>query len=119
MGSDRTKVNNTNWGKNGEGWVWILWGFGIGLLLLAKFLDLKMFEAKHKLAKKDSAEMKGVIKHLNSVDWRKKLQWSREALIEIKEEVVDQTDLCEKHTDRIKILEEEQKIIQDQLNNAD
>ncbi len=48
--------------------------------ILAKFLDLKMFEAKHKLAKKDSAEMKGVIKHLNSTDWRKKLQWYQEAI---------------------------------------
>jgi len=86
--------------------------------ILAKFLDLKMFEAKHKLAKKDSAEMKGVIKHLNSVDWRKKLQWSREALIEIKEEVADQTDLCDKHSARIKVLEDEQKIIQDQLDNV-
>ena len=86
--------------------------------ILAKFLDLKMFEAKLKLAKKDSAEMKGVIKHLNSVDWRKKLQWSREALIEIKEEVADQTDLCEKHSVRIKVLEEEQKIIEDQLENV-
>ena len=86
--------------------------------ILAKFLDLKMFEAKHKLAKKDSAEMKGVIKHLNSIDWRKKLQWSREALIEIKEEVECQTTLCEKHTARTKELQEEEKIIQDQLNNV-
>jgi len=86
--------------------------------ILAKFLDLKMFEAKHKLAKKDSAEMKGVIKHLNSTDWRKKLQWSREALIEIKEEVECQTVLCKKHTARTKELQEEEKIIQDQLNNV-
>ena len=86
--------------------------------ILAKFLDLKMFEAKHKLSKKDSAETKGVIKHLNSVDWRKKLQWSREALIEIKEEVTGQTDLCEKHSTRIKVLKEEQKIIQDQIDNV-
>jgi DNA repair exonuclease SbcCD ATPase subunit/DNA repair exonuclease SbcCD nuclease subunit len=86
--------------------------------ILAKFLDLKMFEAKHKLAKKDSSEMKGVIKHLNSIDWRKKLQWSREALIEIKEEVADQTDLCEKHAARVNELGEERKTIQDQLDSV-
>lgn len=86
--------------------------------ILAKFLDLKMFEAKHKLAKKDSAETKGVIKHLNSIDWRKKLQWSREALLEIKEEVADQSDLCKKHSSRIEELQQEQKIIQDQLDNV-
>ena len=86
--------------------------------ILAKFLDLKMFEAKHKLAKKDSAEMKGVIKHLNTVDWRKKLQWSREALIEINEEVATQSHLCEKHKSRIEELKQEQKIIQNQLNSV-
>ena len=86
--------------------------------ILAKFLDLKMFEAKHKLAKKYSAEMKGVIKHLNTVDWRKKLQWSREALIEINEEVATQSHLCEKHKSRIEELKQEQKIIQNQLNSV-
>jgi DNA repair exonuclease SbcCD ATPase subunit/predicted phosphodiesterase len=86
--------------------------------ILAKFLDLKMFEAKHKLAKKDSAELKGVLKHLQSMDWKKKLQWSREALLEIKEEVESQTSLCEKHTNRIEELKEEQKIIQDQLDSV-
>ncbi len=84
--------------------------------ILAKFLDLKMFEAKHKLAKKDSAEKKGVIKHLNSTDWRKKLKWNQEALSEILEDVADQTDLCEKHTARTNILLEEQRTIEDQIS---
>jgi DNA repair exonuclease SbcCD ATPase subunit/DNA repair exonuclease SbcCD nuclease subunit len=83
--------------------------------VLAKFLDLKMFEEKHKLAKKDSAEMKGVIKHLNSIDWAKKLKWNQEALAEILEDIADQNDLCEKHTARVNILLEEQKSIQDQI----
>ena len=39
MGSDRTKVDNTTWGKNGEGWFWVLSGFAFGLLILAAFLD--------------------------------------------------------------------------------
>jgi len=83
--------------------------------ILAKFLDLKMFEEKHKLAKKDSAEMKGVIKHLNTTDWRKKLRWNQEALSEILEDIADQSDLCEKHTARIKDLSEEQKVIEEQM----
>ena len=84
--------------------------------ILAKFLDLKMFEEKHKLAKKESAEKKGVIKHLNTTDWRKKLKWNQEALSEILEDVADQTDLCEKHTARINILLEEQRSIEDQIS---
>jgi len=85
--------------------------------ILAKFLDLKMFEEKHKLAKKDSAEKKGVIKHLNSVDWRKKLKWNQEALSEILEDIANQSDLCEKHAARTKDLLEEQKIIEEQLRS--
>ena len=84
--------------------------------ILAKFLDLKMFEEKHKLAKKDSAEKRGVIKHLNSVDWRKKLNWNQEALSEILEEIADQTDLCDKHTSRVNVLLEEQRTIEDQIS---
>jgi len=85
--------------------------------ILAKFLDLKMFEEKHKLAKKDSAEKKGVIKHLNSVDWRKKLKWNQEALSEILEDIANQSDLCEKHAARTKDLLGEQKIIEEQLRS--
>ncbi len=84
--------------------------------ILAKFLDLKMFEEKHKLAKKDSAEKRGVIKHLNSTDWRKKLKWNQEALSEILEDIADQSDLCEKHTSRINTLSEERRIIEDQIS---
>ena len=86
--------------------------------ILAKFLDLKMFEEKHKLAKKESAEMKGVIKHLNSTDWRKKLKWNQEAMAEILEDIANQTDLCEKHTARINDLIEEQRIIEDQISSV-
>ena len=86
--------------------------------ILAKFLDLKMFEEKHKLAKKDSAEKKGVIKHLNSTDWRKKLKWNQEALSEILEDIADQSDLCEKHTSRINILTEERRTIEDQISTV-
>jgi len=86
--------------------------------ILAKFLDLKMFEAKHKLAKKDSAEMKGIIKHLNSTNWPKKLEWNKEALEEILEDVEKQTLLCEKHTNRIAELEEEKSLIKSQIETV-
>ena len=63
--------------------------------ILAKFLDLQMFEEKHKLAKKDSAELKGIIKHLGAIDWNKKLVHGQEALEEILEEIEQQSGLCE------------------------
>jgi len=84
--------------------------------ILAKFLDLKMFEEKHKLAKKESAEKRGVIKHLNSTDWRKKLKWNQEALCEILDDISNQKALCEKHNDRMGVLSSERRSIEDQIS---
>ena len=87
--------------------------------ILAKFLDLQMFEEKHKLAKKDSAELKGIIKHLSTIDWHKKLVHGQEALEEILEEIAQQSGLCEKLKARIKELEEESDLIEDQLRSVE
>ena len=87
--------------------------------ILAKFLDLQMFEEKHKLAKKDSAELKGIIKHLSTIDWNKKLVHGQEALEEILEEIEQQSGLCVKLKARIKELEVEHDLIQDQLRSAE
>tara|TARA_R100000030_G_scaffold87896_1_gene71758 strand:- start:1420 stop:3045 length:1626 start_codon:yes stop_codon:yes gene_type:complete len=87
--------------------------------ILAKFLDLQMFEEKHKLAKKDSAELKGIIKHLGAIDWNKKLVHGQEALEEILEEIEQQSGLCEKLKARIKELEEESDLIEDQLRSVE
>ena len=87
--------------------------------ILAKFLDLQMFEEKHKLAKKDSAELKGIIKHLSTIDWNKKLVHGQEALEEILEEIEQQSGLCVKLKARIKELEVEHDLIQDQLRSVE
>ena len=68
--------------------------------ILAKFLDLQIFDQMHKLAKQDSSEMRGVIKHLNSVDWQRKLSRAQAEFSEILEDIQTQQDLCEKHTAR-------------------
>ena len=86
--------------------------------ILAKFLDLQIFDQMHKLAKNDSSEMRGVIKHLTSVDWQKKLSRAQSELSEILEDIQCQQGLCEKHTTRLAILKEEQCLIQDQVQAA-
>ena len=87
--------------------------------ILAKFLDLQMFEEKHKLAKKDSAELRGIIKHLSTVDWQKKLVHGQEALEEIENELVEQDNLCNKLKDRILNLNSESSIVEDQLKSVE
>ena len=86
--------------------------------ILAKFLDLQIFEQMHKLAKQDSAEMRGVIKHLQSADWDRKLSRSKAELCEILEDIEMQKNLCEKHTSRLDVLKSEQQLIQDQVAAA-
>jgi DNA repair exonuclease SbcCD ATPase subunit/DNA repair exonuclease SbcCD nuclease subunit len=86
--------------------------------ILAKFLDLQIFDQMHKLAKTDSSEMRGIIKHLTSVDWQKKLSRAKGEFSEILEDIQTQQTLCEKHTARLAVLKEEQKSIQDQVEAA-
>ena len=86
--------------------------------ILAKFLDLQIFDQMHKLAKADSSEMRGVIKHLNSVDWEKKLSRAKAEFEEIVEDIKTQQTLCEKHTARLSDLEDEQRLIGDQVEAA-
>ena len=83
--------------------------------ILAKFLDLQVFDQMHKLAKAESAELRGVIKHLNSHDSEKKLKRAKAELSEILEDIQTQKELCDKHRDRLEVLLEEQKLINDQV----
>ncbi len=86
--------------------------------ILAKFLDLQIFDQMHKLAKTDSSEMRGVIKHLTSVDWQKKLSRAQAEFAEILEDIETQQTLCEKHTARLTVLKEDQQLIRDQVEAA-
>tara|TARA_Y100001937_G_C7130618_1_gene337161 strand:+ start:608 stop:3736 length:3129 start_codon:yes stop_codon:yes gene_type:complete len=86
--------------------------------ILAKFLDLQVFEQMHKLAKQDSSELKGVIKHLNSAESEKKLKRAQGELSEILEDIQIQRDACDKHRARLEILLKEQKMINDQVKAA-
>jgi len=86
--------------------------------ILAKFLDLEIFDEMHKAVKKDSGEMRGYIKHLNGVDWEKKLSRAMSEYSEIIEEIETKTTQCEKHTKRLEVLKEERVVIEDQISAA-
>ena len=86
--------------------------------ILAKFLDLEIFDDMHKAVKKDSAEMRGLIKHLNAVDWEKKLSRALREYAEILDEILDKQEECDSHEKRLAELQKEQKIINDQVAAA-
>jgi DNA repair exonuclease SbcCD ATPase subunit/DNA repair exonuclease SbcCD nuclease subunit len=83
--------------------------------ILAKFLDLQVFDQMHKLAKSDSSELRGVIKHLNSADSERKMKRAKAELSEILEDIQIQKDACDKHRARLEVLLKEQKSINDQV----
>ena len=62
--------------------------------ILAKFLDLDLFDAKFKLAKKDGAEMKSIIKHLRSMNWDLEIQKKQDVLDDIDIDIVENKDRC-------------------------
>ncbi len=86
--------------------------------ILAKFLDLDIFDEMHKAVKKDSAEMRGYIKHLNGVDWERKLSRALSEYSEILEEIEAKTSQCKKHTARLEVLREERVTIEEQISAA-
>ena len=67
--------------------------------ILAKFLDLQIFDKKFKLAKKDAADLRGVVKRLQDKQWDREIQKNVEILKEIEEDLSIQYSKCEKISD--------------------
>ena len=63
--------------------------------ILAKFLDLEIFDKKFKMAKKDAAEMRGVIKRMQEKQWDREIIKNQEILEEIAEDKARQDEMCD------------------------
>ncbi len=85
--------------------------------ILAKFLDLEIFDKKFKLAKKDAAELKGVVKRLQDKKWDKDIQKNIEILEEIQEELVAQRARCGDITSKRAKLQSELDLIDGKINS--
>jgi len=64
--------------------------------ILAKFLDLEIFDKKFKMAKKDAAEMRGVMKRMQEKQWDRQIAKNQEIIKEIEEDRQTQNSLCDK-----------------------
>ena len=62
--------------------------------ILAKFLDLELFDKKFKYAKKDASEYSTLIKRLKRKDIASSINKKQEELVEIVEEIGAQRDIC-------------------------
>ena len=63
--------------------------------ILAKFLDLEVFDKKFKLAKEDSADHKALIKKLEDRDFHAELAAERSRLVQESEALEDQKEECD------------------------
>ena len=69
--------------------------------ILAKFLDLEIFEKKFKLAKEDAADMKGALRRLEGRDFTSDINVAETELAEAIEGLEEQDRLCKGYADQI------------------
>ena len=72
--------------------------------ILAKFLDLEIFEKKFRLAKEDAADMKGALKRLEGREYDAEIEEAREEHKECESKLSKKEILCEKGREEVKRL---------------
>jgi DNA repair exonuclease SbcCD ATPase subunit len=75
--------------------------------IIAKFLDLQIFDQKFKLAKKDAADLRGVIKRLESKKFAEQIQKKTVLLEDIRNDIDEQQDKCDVYSRSIARLDKE------------
>ena len=85
--------------------------------IIAKFLDLELFDRKFKLAKEDSVDLKGALKRLESKNYDEEMDSATISLTETREEMNNQKETCdllrESHTNLVEVKQE----IQDKIDS--
>ncbi len=62
--------------------------------IIAKFLDLQIFDQKYKLARKDAADLRGVIKRMESKKFEEQIMKKNDLLQDIQRDIDEQIDKC-------------------------
>ena len=85
--------------------------------ILAKFLDLDLFDKKFKLAKAACSDISAVIKKMKAKNYSGQLVAKQEELEEIREDIERQQELCARFTSRHDELLIDLNAIQEELNS--
>jgi DNA repair exonuclease SbcCD ATPase subunit len=86
--------------------------------ILAKFLDLEIFDKKYKTAKDDAADLKSEIKILDATDYDTELKKVRGELVDNGVTTAEKKISCEKCKGVIEAVTIEKKQLQDKLDSA-
>ena len=84
--------------------------------ILAKFLDLDFFDKKFKLAKKDAAELRGIVKRMQDRDWASEVRKKSQILEEIRDDIDDQESSCDKINHSLEKNKEELRLIEHSIS---
>jgi len=84
--------------------------------ILAKFLDLEMFERKFKLAKDDVSDLRGMLKRLEGTEFDKQIEEVNEKLVAIESENKSQENACEEIEKKIDLYQLQIDDINERIN---
>jgi len=73
--------------------------------ILAKFLDLEVFEKKYRLAKEDSADLKGVLRRIGDRNFEEDILGVNEEIKITNQQLLEQEESCERIKEEIEVKE--------------
>ncbi len=85
--------------------------------IIAKFLDLELFDQKFKMAKDDSVEAKALLRKYEDRDYKAELAELNEELQSFHRQADENKIICEKHRQELKILNEGARRIDDKISS--
>jgi len=84
--------------------------------ILAKFLDLEMFERKFKLAKDDASDLRGMLKRLEGTEFDEQIKEVNEKLFAIECDIKKQENSCEQITENIDMYRNKVEEVNERIN---
>jgi exonuclease SbcC len=73
--------------------------------ILAKFLDLEVFEKKYRLAKEDSADLKGVLRRIGDRNFEEDILAVNEEIKKTNQQLLEQEESCDRIKEEIEVKE--------------
>jgi DNA repair exonuclease SbcCD ATPase subunit/predicted phosphodiesterase len=85
--------------------------------ILAKFLDLEIFDKKYKLAKDDATDLRGALRRTEDVNYDDEIYESEKQLMFLENEAKEHNDRCEMFTSEISNIEKNKLVLQTKIDN--
>jgi len=85
--------------------------------ILAKFLDLEMFEKKYKMAQEDASDLRGALKRLEGKEFDEDIAATEQELSANEEETADHSQKCDTIKEELNAFKESSDCLNDKINS--